>query len=627
MGTNKLDIHSPDQIIYSNGLMNLTVLGGIRLDGLDRLRVTLKLEVAESPRPPIRHNLDLYNSTQVEKLIRKAAESLEMGTSTIAASISELTEQLEIYRLEEIKNRKPEEEKVKPLTPEQQQAAETFLKSPGLLERTNGLIGESGVIGEELNRLIMYLVFTSRKREMPLHVVSLASSGTGKTHLQEKVGQLIPENERVEITTLSENAFYYFGQRELKHRVILIEDLDGAESVLYPMRELMSKRKISKTIAHKNNKGETKTIHLIVEGPVSVAGCTTQETIYEDNANRSFLLYLDESQEQDAKIMAYQRALSAGKVDHHKERAAAELLRNCQKILQPVKVINPYAEQLKIPIEVFKPRRSNAHYLAFIEVITFYHQYQREQKVEESTGEIYIETTLDDISAANRLLKEILLRKSDELSGACRNYFEHLKMYLLQEKKQTFTSKEIRNKLRIPGTTFRRHQNELLNSGYIKIRGGKKETGYQYEIVSYEEYHQLRAGIETVLEEVLKQLKHPGTSAAVQPKKAATPAVSQSVNGSAKPQEINTHTPVSHEKQEDVPANTKNLNPGAQGIYDALVTLTQKESREYVTSIEISKYLNRNLHGVNRHLKTLTDMGKVEREWKELKYLYKIKQP
>lgn len=625
MAANKLDTQNPDQLIYSNGLMTLTVLGGVRLEGLDRLRVTLKLEVPESPRPPIRHNLDLYNGTQVEKLIRKTAEALELGTSTVAASLSELTGQLEIHRLEAIKQATPAEKKISPLTEKERQEAEAFLKEKNLLAKTNVLIGESGVIGEELNRLIMYLIFTSRKREMPLHVVSLGSSGTGKTHLQEKVGSLIPEDERVEITTLSENAFYYFGQRELKNRLILIEDLDGAEGVLYPMRELMSKRKISKTIAIKNNKGETRTVHLVVEGPVCVAGCTTKETIYEDNANRSFLLYLDESPAQDEKIMTYQRALSAGKVDQQKERAAAELLRNCQRILQPITVRNPYAEQLKIPGEVFKPRRSNAHYLAFIEVITFYHQYQREQKVDGNTGEIYIETTLDDIAAANQLLKETLLRKSDELSGACRNYFETLKMYLLQQKKEVFTSKEVRNKLRIPGTTFRRYQNELFGCGYIKIRSGKKETGYQYEIVSYEEYQQLRAGIETVLEEALHKLKKPGQKVETPTMQTGQPVVSQPASGSLKPQEIKSHTPVNHQKQQEVPADKKTVNPGAQAIYDTLATLTKKENREYFTSIEISKHLDRNLHTVNRHFKTLTDAGAVDRVWKENKYLYKIK--
>lgn len=506
----KLTTTNPEHLIYDNGLLILTILGGIKLEGLDRLRVTLKAELKDSPRPPLRHNLDLYNDNQVEKLIRKAAERLEVGTSVVAASLSELTEALEAWRMEQIRNQQPEGPVKKQLSEQEREQAENFLKGPELLERTNELIGQSGVTGEETNRLIMYLVFTSRKRAQPLHVISLGSSGTGKTHLQEKVGELMPEEDRIEITTLSENAFYYFGQRELKNKLILIEDLDGAENVLYPMRELMSKKRISKTIAHKNTKGETRTINLVVEGPVSVAGCTTKESIYEDNANRSFLLYLDESPEQDEKIMQYQRLHSAGKIDTSKEQEIRSLLQDCQRVLQPVKVINPYAERLKIPQEVFKPRRTNAHYLAFIEAVTFYHQYQRQSKVDSQTGEVYIETTLEDIEATNRLLKETLLRKSDELSGACRNYFESLKMYLLQEKKQTYGSREIRGKLRIAGTTLRRYQNELLACGYIRIKSGKKETGYEYEIASYEEYQNLRSGIETVLDEALSKLKQAG---------------------------------------------------------------------------------------------------------------------
>ena len=70
----------------------------------------------------------------------------------------------------------------------------------------------------------MYIIFTNRKQEQPLHVISLGSSGTGKTPLQEKVGELIPEEDRLSLTTLSENAF--ITSETIKHKVILIEDLD-----------------------------------------------------------------------------------------------------------------------------------------------------------------------------------------------------------------------------------------------------------------------------------------------------------------------------------------------------------------------------------------------------------------
>ena len=179
--------------------------------------------------PPARHNLNLYNDTQTEKLIRKTADKLEIGTSVIAASLAELTEQLEAYRIEQIKNKAPEMPQRPTLTAEQVRAAQAFLKEPNLLERTNEMIGKSGMIGEENYRLLMYLIFTSRKQIQPLHIVSLGASGTGKTHLQEKIGEFILEEDKIEITTLSENAFYYFGHRELKNKLILIEYLDGHE--------------------------------------------------------------------------------------------------------------------------------------------------------------------------------------------------------------------------------------------------------------------------------------------------------------------------------------------------------------------------------------------------------------
>lgn len=504
---NELLIIDQQQLQYENDILKLTILGGIRLEGLDRMRVTIKAEIKLSPRPPFRHTVDLYNDTQLEKFIRKCAEKLETGTTIIAASLSELTEKLEQYRLAQIKEQEGgSKPKLKPLTPAQKQEATEYLQQPDLLEITKADIGKSGVVGEANNRLLMYIVYTYRKAATPLHIICLASSGTGKTHLQEKVGELIPEEDKIEITTLSENAFYYFGQRELKHKLIMIEDLDGAENVLYPLRELMSKKRISKTIAIKSKTGETKTIHLIVEGPVAVSGCTTRESIYEDNANRSFLLYLDESKEQDKAVMEYQRKLRSGKTDSTAENKIRELFKNCQRILEPVRVLNPYAEFLTIPEEVLKPRRSNDHYLLAIEAITFYKQYQREKKAD-ANGEMYIEVSIEDIAEANELLKDVLLRKSDELSGSCRDYLQHIGVYLQQNEQTKFTNAAIRKHLKLEPTKQKRFTKQLLESYYIKRVQGSKAKGFEYEITSPDEYQQLQSRITGVLAQNLEQIK------------------------------------------------------------------------------------------------------------------------
>jgi hypothetical protein len=501
MPTEAFNKSNPEQLIYTNSILEMTALGGIKIDGLDRMRVTLKVKLLKSDIPPVRHNLDLYNDTQLEKFTRKCAEKLEIGTNVLIGSFGELTEQLEKYRLQrQTELAAPVFEKPT-LSAKERKQAETFLRKDKLMQFTSKKIQASGIVGEENNALLMFLIFTSRKRDQPLHIVSLGASGMGKTHLQESVGELI--------TTLSENAFYYFGQRELKHKLILIEDLDGAENVLYPLRELQSKKRISKTIAHKNTKGETRTVHLIVEGPVSVAGCTTKEQIYEDNANRSFLVYLDDSPEQDQRIMNYQRRASAGKIDKQTEHENKLFLQNVQRVLEPIKVVNPFAEALQIPGEVFKPRRTNNHYLQFIEVITYYKQFQKRRKVNEATGEIYIETTIDDIEDANKLLGQVLLRKSDTITGACRNHFEKLKLYLIGQEQKKFTNREIALKFRLGLTTVKDHNRQLFDAGYLRYEKDIKSKAFLYEVVSYEEYNNLQSQVSTVLDNCLVELQKP----------------------------------------------------------------------------------------------------------------------
>jgi len=221
--------------------------------------------------------------------------------------------------------------------------------------------------------------------------------------------------------------------------------------------------------------------------------------------------------------MNYQRKLSAGKVNTIDETQARLLLQNVQRILQPITVVNPFAELLQIPKEVFKQRRTNAHYLAFIEVITFYNQYQRRWIDPESGEVIYnpeepqippsgglrgaIETTIEDIEEANGLMKEILLRKSDELNGATRNYFEELKAFLEGVKQSSFTNISIRNQLRVPLSSVKRYHAALLSAGYIKKTESKQSKTYHFEIISKEEYIKLQNSICTALDEALEKIK------------------------------------------------------------------------------------------------------------------------
>ena len=261
-----------------------------------------------------------------------------------------------------------------------------------------------------------------------------------------------------------------------------------------------------------------------------MVGCTTKEQIYEDNANRSILLYLDGSKEQDQNILDYQKKLKAGLVDKHEEKQIQERLQNTQRVLEPVKIINPYALLIDLPKEVFKPRRTMGLLLNFIESITYYHQKQREQKVEKETGEIFIETEPQDIEKAFELLRETLFRKSDELSGACRSFYEWLKVWDNKRKealkteentkaeqedpkdekeaKTGFYARDVRKSSRINPRTLNRYLNELTEYHYIQITGGKKhKTGYHYELNAEAEKQNLQSEIDEQIQSILEKVK------------------------------------------------------------------------------------------------------------------------
>jgi DNA primase len=504
---NKLITTNPELLIYDNCELLITVLGGIKITGLDRMRVTLKVEHKAKQVLPVRHNLDLYNQPHTEQLVNKIAESFEISTQATTYTIAALTNELESYRAKRIESLQPRTEEKIQLSPAQRQAAINYLKQANLLARTNEDIGRSGLVGEETNRLIAYLVYSSRKLAVPLHLMFLGSSGSGKTWLQERVGELIPAEDKIEITQITENAFYYFRQDELKNKLLLIEDLDGAESSMYPLRELQSKRRISKTVTLKDSKGNLKTITLTVEGPVSVSGCTTREKVYEDNANRCLLLYIDTGKDQDRRVMDYQTRLAGGEIDRETERHMRQKFQHIQRVLMPVQVVNPYAKYLHLPEQVFKPRRTMTLLLAFIETITFYHQYQRTLK-RDGQGNPYVESAIGDIEAAFTLLKDALFHKSDELSQATRHFLEQLKQHLQGSGQRSFSPPLIRKLFRLQPRTLQPYIRELHGYGYIKpVSGYQHRKGFEYAVTDLGEYAQLRSGIDAHLGAILTHLR------------------------------------------------------------------------------------------------------------------------
>ena len=146
----QLSTTNKDALQFTTEEIGFTVLGGINTNHLDRMRVTLKIEVLnrkyldfmnneELAGIALRANVDLYHDVQTEKLIRRTAERLEIGTNQLYKGLAQLTEQLETYRLKLIEKEQDKKPKPKVLTEQEITETKNFLTDKLLNFRTTPL--------------------------------------------------------------------------------------------------------------------------------------------------------------------------------------------------------------------------------------------------------------------------------------------------------------------------------------------------------------------------------------------------------------------------------------------------------------------------------------------------------
>jgi len=501
-----------DYISYETDQLEITLWGGIDINTVSRLRATLHVRLTDNNYVSFRDTADLYSHSQTDRLIKQAAEKLEVSTLIVSHAIAGLTKELEAYRQKKREEKRNSEQKqelqsIDRFSSRQMQKAREFLRGKDLTKRTHELFKNLGMVGQGDNATLLFFIFLTRLFKNPLHAIVMGSSGSGKTHLLQGVASTIPRQHINVTTSLSENTLYYTPKDFLKHKILLQEDLDGAYNALLPLRELMSNQEISRFSTKTNSRtGDSKQVYLHVEGPVCVAGATTKERVYEDNANRSFLLQIQEDPQHEAQVLEYQGKVAAGLINLRQYEKNIDLLKACQLQLEPVEVVIPFAPRLELPPHVFKKMRTKNHYLTLIKAITLWNQKQR-KRIKDNDGNILLVSTLEDVRWANILSRENLLRKSDELSGKTRSFFESLKELLQQWKVKTFYAKDVRKFLRMHPMTLQRHVNELERRGLVRCVSRSNKPGNEYEVVVWDDFEQLKSGLD-IMDLVLEKLEN-----------------------------------------------------------------------------------------------------------------------
>jgi DNA primase len=497
----KLDTTNPNNLSYKTQLATYRIKGGLRMSerDLDSLKVTL---VVEYEGRKSRQKLDLYEDKQVMRVSRAVAEKLDLRADLVEVDLSQLTDELEEYR-EQLLKEEPSQESNFIMSTSQRSACMTFLKSKNLLTQINKKIGQAGLAGEERNRLLLFIVASSYAMPTTLHALIQGASGSGKTRLLQVISELMPEEKVRRYTRVTDGSFYNQGEYYFKGKLLCFEDIDGLkEDALLAVRELQSNEILITSTSFKDENGSIRGGERVVRGPIASISCTTRAEVYEDNISRCFVVAVDESREQTLKVIQYQNEKSAGLIDGRKEKEVRSFLQNCIRLLQPLEVINPYANRIHLPKEAHKIRRLNELYQSFVRQITLLHQYQRRR---DERGRVI--SSIEDLRSACDILFESIVLKVDELDGSLRQFFERLKAYVgTRGQTYEFTQREIRLHFRISKTQMQRYMNHLLELEYVRQRGFANR-GYRYEIAYWDDNEGLRGKLKNELHEQLKSVK------------------------------------------------------------------------------------------------------------------------
>jgi DNA primase catalytic core len=439
----------------------------------------IKISVLEPINKDINETLQLHNE---ELFIELLDQRTELNPS---------------FSIEDKTTEQPTTENQKPSN------AIDFLKRKHLLKNLNIEIGKAGIVGEENSRMLLFLIIISYLNKSPLHALVQGSSGSGKTHIISRIADLMPQEDVLRFTRITESSLYNWGEFDLFQKVVIIEDLDGLkEDALYALREFISNQVLRSSVTIKDKKGNNKSSHKIVKGQFSSLSATTKGETYEDNMSRSFLIAVDESAAQTARIIEYQNKRNAGEIDPQESQKTIHFIQQIVRNLKVYEVINPYATQLHLPEKVHKIRRLNEMYQAVIKQVTFLNQYQRKL-----TNNNQLITQIEDIEQATEVLFESIILKVDELDGSLRQFFERLKKHVKTEN-QEFLQREIRQIFNISKTQLQRFINYLLELEYIKQSGGYNNKGVKYKIAYWDNHQKLRTEIKDFLYNQIKELKN-----------------------------------------------------------------------------------------------------------------------
>ncbi|MDH5525391.1 MAG: CHC2 zinc finger domain-containing protein [Desulfobulbaceae bacterium] len=457
--------------------------------GDTQLKATIKVskDVASPKENFELTTIDLYSSRSRHWFAKLCADLLQEPETLVKEDLAKL-----MILVEEWRPTEAEQESIE-ISKADEKLALSFLNCPDMFGVLLADFETMGVTGEEVNKLVGYLAATSRKLADPLSVLIQSRSAAGKSTLQDAILSLIPDEDFIKYTRVTDQALFYKDEDSLVNKILAIEEAEGMGGAAYSIRNIQSAKKITVAATGKDpGSGKMRTEEYTVKGPVCVMITTTATDVDQETASRFIFLTIDESAEMTQAIHEMQREAETleGLVKSKKQDVITRKHHTAQRLLRSLAVVNPYSKYLSYPNHSLRSRRDHKKYLGLIRSVAFLHQYQREIQTVEVEGEPveYIEVTLSDIETANRLANEVLGQSMDELAKPSRTLLAHILAMVKEMNEEQeisveetfFTRRMIREYTGWTDWQVKTHIRQLEDLEYLSARIGSKGKEYSY---------------------------------------------------------------------------------------------------------------------------------------------------
>jgi hypothetical protein len=436
--------------------------------GARRLKATVRMESAGRMHVD---TLDLYSARDRRRFVRDLVRIRQEPVEVFEGDLQRLITVAE-SRATQLQVQESTSPSVT-LTEAERKEAEALARNPDLIKQILTDFEHCGLVGERTNKLLCYLAITSRKLPDPLAILILASSGAGKSALQEAAVAFCPPEDLVKVTSLSGKALFYKQRASLKHKVLAVEEGDGVGAASYALRNLISAGElVIESTMRDPGSGRLVTMANKVEGPTAVLVTTTNPETDPETKSRFIVTSIDEGPEQTQSILAWQRRQHGVQGLSHECDCVAVTHRHwaLQRLLETVAVVNPYAEQMRFGDDRLTSRRDQPKYFRLISAVAFLRQ--RQKPVKHSDQKAYVEVDREDVRLANEIATALFGHTLGELSRP-----GHELLLLLGKMRGeaaakdgfSFCRRDVREFGRWSHARVHRYLSELLDLEYVSL--------------------------------------------------------------------------------------------------------------------------------------------------------------